>query len=141
MSDKKIKEAVVASMDAIKEVDEQLMADVVGVAHSLSDLRKALDKVDECLNTREFEKAASLGYADVSSGFIFLQRTLGALTSAEHSKESLISDIALKSGSNYEEVEPYINEKLDALKPPPENKMSKEEIEKHLKFMKDKFKK
>jgi hypothetical protein len=44
-------------------VDEELMLEVVGVAQALGELRKALDDVDACMDRRDFEKAADLGYA------------------------------------------------------------------------------
>jgi len=56
---------------------------VVGVAHAVGDLRKALDALEGLLGERQFEKAAASGYQEIASAFIFLQRTLGGLQSAE----------------------------------------------------------
>ena len=112
---KNIEKVVDAALDQVLEIDGRLMMDVVSVATALGALREALDKVDESLDKREFEKASSLGYNAVSSEFIFLQRTLGALQDSQYAKESLISEIALKSGSGiYEEVEPFVSKRMQS---------------------------
>jgi len=117
MSQKNIESAIAEMSDEIKAVDNDLIMDVAGVAQALDLLRKALDKVDKCLENREFEKASSLGYSDVSSEFIFLQRTLGGLQDSYGQKQSLVSEIALKSGVGvYEEVEPFVDAVLDSSK-------------------------
>lgn len=117
MSENKIEQTITEATAEIAAVDELLMMEVVGVAQALSQLRKALDKVDECLDKRNFSKASDLGYSDVASEFIFLQRTLGGLQSAQHQKEGLISEIAIKANArSYEEVEPFVNEKMDSAK-------------------------
>ena len=101
------------SMDTIKTIDDNIIGECMGVSHALADLRKALDKVDLCLKKRTFEEAASLGYSDVASAFIFLQRTLGGLQQAALQKEELVSEIAYKSGVGvYEEVAPFVDEIL-----------------------------
>ncbi len=87
--------------------------EVVGVSQAVDALRKALDKVEVCLDERDFEKASNLGYRDVASEFIFLQRTLGGLQSSVLESQRFISDLAVELGnSNYEETEvlvkPYI---------------------------------
>ncbi len=56
-----------------------------------------MPKIDVCLDKRNFDKASSLGYNEVSSAFVFLQRTLGGLQSAQLKKEELISEVAMKS--------------------------------------------
>lgn len=117
MSENKIEQAIAETMAEITVVDELLIMEVVGVAQALSQLRKALDKVDECLDKRDFRKASDLGYSDVASEFIFLQRTLAGLQSAEYQKERLISEIVMKANArSYEEVEPFVNAKMDSAK-------------------------
>lgn len=106
----KIKKSIEASMAEIQVVDDGIIGETIGVAQALDHLRKALDKVDECLDKRQYEKASGLGYSDVASEFIFLQRTLGGLQHAYHQKQKLVSEIALKSGVGvYEEVEPFVD--------------------------------
>lgn len=71
-------EQVIAPMrEKIAAVDDNLIMELAGVAQALDELRKALTAVDDCLAKRDFDKAAALGYSSVSSGFVFLQRTLG----------------------------------------------------------------
>ncbi|MFP7675737.1 hypothetical protein ACG74X_20590 [Marivita sp. S0852] len=70
-------------------------------------------------DTRRFEAAAALGYGDIASAFIFLQRTLGGLQMAEHRKHALISDIAEHTGQTYEDVEPQVTARLETSKPKP----------------------
>ena len=113
MSKKNIEKIIGDAMTEIKMVDDLLIMEVSGVAQALDELRKSLDKVDACLDTRVFDKASSLGYSEVSSAFVFLQRTLGGLQSAQLKKEELISEVAMKSDSNsYEYVEPFVNKKM-----------------------------
>lgn len=101
------------SMERIKAIDENIIGECVGVSHALGDLRKALDKIALCLDERTYQEAASLGYSDVASAFIFLQRTLGGLQHAYNQKEQLVSEIALKSGVGvYEEVAPFVDDQL-----------------------------
>ena len=96
----------------------------------LTTIRKALDKVEICLDKRQFEEASSLGYSDVSSEFIFLQRTLGGLQHSYGQKQALVSDIALKSGGGvYEVVEPFVDEIMTSSK-----ELSKEEKMKNKKI-------
>jgi hypothetical protein len=103
-------EQVIAPMrEKIIAVDDNLMMETVGVAQALDDLRKALVAVDDCLANRDFEKAAALGYSSVSSGYVFLQRTLGGLQVAYDDKCAMVSDIAVKMGCAYEEALPHVN--------------------------------
>ena len=69
---------------------------------------KALDKVESCLNSRQYEAVANLGYEDVSSEFIFLQRTMGSLLTAAHDRQHFISDIAGDTKLTHEIVEPLV---------------------------------
>ena len=85
-----------------------LAIESAGVAQAVDALRKALDKVEDCLNNRQYEAVANLGYRDVSSEFIFLQRTMGSLLTAAHDRQRFISDIAIESQLPYEVVEPLV---------------------------------
>ena len=110
---KAIERAVDNAMDKITAIDDHIIGDVIGVAQAVGGLRKQLDKINICLDERQFEEASRLGYGEVSSEFIFLQRALGALQSSEHDKQALISEIAVQSGSGiYEEIEPYVSRKM-----------------------------
>jgi len=101
------------SMENITTIDNNIIGECIGVSHALDDLRKALDKIDVCLEKRTYSEAASLGYSDVASAFIFLQRTLGGLQQADLQKGELVSEIAHKSGVGvYEEVAPFVDDIL-----------------------------
>lgn len=95
------------------------MMSVGGVAHAIDDVRKALDKADKCLDNREFEAAAQLGYEDISSAYVFLQRTLGDLKSTALCKESITSEVAMQAGQAYEDVEPSVTKFFKSSQPKP----------------------
>ncbi|WP_080458687.1 hypothetical protein [Roseovarius sp. A-2] len=102
------------------------MAEVFGVAQAVGDLRKALDALDGQLDARQFEKAAALGYQDIASASIFLQRTLGGLQSAELNRHAFISSIAEELHCAHEDAEPFVAARLLCLKPRPE--LTQEEL-------------
>lgn len=111
-------EQVIGSMrKRIDAIDEALIMEVVGVAQALDELRKALDEVDACLDSRDFEEAADLGYRSVSSGFIFLQRTLGALKSQNDQKSVVVSEVAVKLVCAYEEALPHVEAAMQSAHP------------------------
>ena len=76
----------------------------VGVSQASSVLRKALDLVASVMKRHDCEEAAALGYSDVSSAYIFLQRTLGDLQSSGYARSELISEIAGQVGYTFEDV-------------------------------------
>jgi hypothetical protein len=104
-----LEEAIAVMREKIAAADENLMMETVGVTQALDDLRKALAEVEGDLADREFEKAAELGYSSVSSGYVFLQRTLGGLQVAYNDKCSIVSEVAAQMGCAYEEALPYVN--------------------------------
>lgn len=104
----------------LETVDQAMMGEVVGVAQAVGDLRKALDELDGQLDARRFEKAAALGYQDIASAFIFLQRTLGGLQSAELNRHAFVSSIAEELQCAHEDAEPLVAARLQCLKPRPE---------------------
>ena len=111
-------ETIISNMaEEIQAIDDDLMMDVVGVSQALGQLRIALDKIDKCLDQRQFSEASNLGYSDVSSEFIFLQRVLGALQGTQGEKEALVSKIALKAKISYEEAFPFLDQQMDSSKP------------------------
>lgn len=111
-------ESIISDMsEDIQTVDDQLIMDVVGVAQALEQLRKALDKIEECLHQRQFSEASQLGYRDVSSEFVFLQRVLGALQNTQYQKEKLVQDVSLKANISYEKALPFLDKRMDSSKP------------------------
>jgi len=103
----------------IEAIDNTVIGEVVGVSQSIGDLRKALDVLEGLLDERQFEKAAALGYQDMASAFIFLQRTLGGLQSADFNRHAFTSSIAEKLQCAFEDVEPHVSARLECLKARP----------------------
>jgi hypothetical protein len=89
----------------LDELEEDLAIESAGVAQALAALRTALDRVDQCLKSRQYQEVANLGYRDVSSEFIFLQRTMGSLLRAAQQRSSVISEIAGDAQLAYEQRE------------------------------------
>lgn len=125
MSDSKtkyIKNIIAQKRNDIKQIDESFFGDVIGVSQAIGQLKEALEKVDACLDQREFEKASSLGYDDISSAFIFLQRCLGGLNDTVRQKDKLIQDICLElcnklDNVRNEDVAPFVEQEIESLKP------------------------
>lgn len=108
-----------ARASELEAVDTAIIGEVMGVAQAIGDLRKALDALDGLLDDRQFEKAAALGYRDIASAFVFLQRTLGGLLSADLSRHEFTSCIAEALQCSFEQAEPHVAERLECLKPKP----------------------
>jgi len=120
--EKKIKNTVEQFMKEIETVDNDFIGEVIGVAQAIGGLKEALEKINKCLDQRQFEKASNLGYSDVSSEFIFLQRTLGGLNHTVSQKDKIIQDICIELCSelenlSYEEVAPLVEKKMTSLEP------------------------
>ena len=105
----KAEAAIAPRRNEIATVDDQLMHDVVGVAQAIDDMRKALNEVESCISRRQFEKAADVGYDSVSSGFVFVQRTLGGLHERCMDKMRIVQEIATTLGCAYEEALPHVD--------------------------------
>jgi bifunctional DNA-binding transcriptional regulator/antitoxin component of YhaV-PrlF toxin-antitoxin module len=108
MSDPDLDDVLNAHAADIARLDEAVVLDVVGVAQAAHEMRVALDALDALLDERRLEKAAALGYRDIASAFVFLQRTLGALQTLDHDLSALISKIAGAMHCAYEDVEPHV---------------------------------
>ncbi len=118
MSKNNLQNAIEESRGDISDLDDSLMMEVVGVKEAVDCLRKSLDQLEVRLDERSFEKASALGYQDIGSNFIFLQRTLGGLQQQVNKKSALISDIAARSGVGvYETVAPFVDALLQSSKP------------------------
>ncbi len=117
-----IENIIFQKKNEIKNIEDGFFGDIVGVAQALGRLKEALDKVDVCLDKREFEKASSLGYGAVSSEFIFLQHCLGGINDTVGQKEKLIQDVCLElckklDNVRNEEVAPLVEQEIESLKP------------------------
>ncbi len=127
-------------LDKIQEIDDNFFGCSIGVAEAIDRTRMALNDIDQMIAKRRFQESSMLGYGDVTSNFIFLQRTLGALQTAYDNKTKLVSEIACQTKRAYEEVEPYVDAKLSSMIPRKENTYTPEELEERAKSMLNKFK-
>ena len=111
---KKLIENIISQKkNELKNIDDTFIGNVIGVAQALRQLKDALKKIDVCLDQRKFEKASSLGYSEVSSEFIFLQRCLGGLNDTVRQKDKITQDICLElctelDNVRSEEVSPLV---------------------------------
>ena len=104
----RVSDAIKQHAERLDEVELNIAIEAAGVAQAVDALRKALDQVEDRLRNRQYETVANLGYRDVASEFIFLQRTMGSLLTAALRRASLISDIAGQTRMSYEVVEPLV---------------------------------
>src|SRR5580692_7078926 len=109
----------------IGSLDDKTIGEVVGVAHALDDMRKALRELDACLDRREFEEAARLGYGSISSAYVFLQRTLGGLNDCSMQKQCIVQDVARELRCSYDEALPHVDAVM--VSPHPKKKEQPEE--------------
>ncbi|MFZ2171638.1 MAG: hypothetical protein WAW61_18615 [Methylococcaceae bacterium] len=116
MSEKIDPQKIMAIVDGkaadIEKLDADIMMETVGVAMALDKLRESLDKVETCMDERAFEEASHVGYNEVAHNFVYVQRTLAGLLTAAQQKESFIGDIAQETRTAYEDVAPYVEEKM-----------------------------
>ncbi len=110
--------------NSINEIDENLRHDSLGIAQAIDQLKQALEKVEDAINNRDFEHASALGYHEVSSEFVFLQRCLGRLNDTACKKSSLAQNITMEVAQHtsdtrmsYEHISPMIDEKISFVTP------------------------
>lgn len=101
----------------LEAIDDTVFVEVAGVSQAADDLRKALDTLDGLLADRQFDKATALGYREIASAFIFLQRTLGGLQSADWKRHDFTSSTAIALNCTFEEAEPHVLACLQCMKP------------------------
>ena len=117
MSKDAILRVIEEKKDNIHDVDMGITGSVVGVAQAIRELRNGLDKIDACLDKRDYYQASTIGYNEVAHSFVFLQRALAGVQGAVDDKEALIGNIALESGVGvYEEVAPFVHEMMATMK-------------------------
>jgi hypothetical protein len=118
MTNKNDQQKIISIIDGksaeIETLDNNILMETVGVAMAIDKLRDSLDSIESHLNDREFEKASHVGYQEVAHNFVYVQRTLAGLQAAAHQKEALISNIAQEANTSYEDVAPYVNDKMQS---------------------------
>lgn len=100
--------------EEIERLDNNLIIESAGVAMALDAMRESLDQLKTHLENREFEKASHVGYQEVAYNFVYVQRTLAGLQAAAYRKEAFISDIACLTFIAYEDVAPYVEQKMQS---------------------------
>lgn len=108
---------VAARRKELAALDDEFFAEVVGVAQAIDALRKALSKLSSALDARQYEKASAIGYKEVASEFVFLQRTLGGLQGACLHKEGLVQNLAFALRCPYDDVLPKVDALLASTRP------------------------
>lgn len=103
----------------LAHLDEAVVFDVVGVLHAAEEMHAALAALEVLLDGRHLREAAALGYRDIASAFVFLQRALGALQGTDNDLSALISDIAGARGCSYEKIEPDVLARMENMRPRP----------------------
>jgi hypothetical protein len=114
---RKAERLVAARRKELAALDDEFFAGVVGVAQAIDALRKALRKLSSTLDARQYEKASALGYEEVASEFVFLQRTLGGLQGACLHKEAPVQGLAFELRCPYEELLPKVDALLTSAHP------------------------
>jgi hypothetical protein len=61
----------------------------------------------DLLTAKDYQAVGQLGYGEVASGFIFLQRVMGGMQMNGLRRSSTISEIAAEAGLTYEQVDPF----------------------------------
>ena len=116
-SSKKVGRLVASRRKELAALDDEFFAEVVGVAQAIDALRRALSKISMPLEAPQYEKASALGFKEVASEFVFLQRTLGGLQGACLEKERLVQDLAFALRCPYEDVLPKVDALLASTRP------------------------
>ena len=97
---------------AIETLDDDIMMEQVGIAMALDKLRGSLDMLEAHMDERELERASHAGYSEVAHEFVYLQRTLAGLQSVAQQKDAMISNIAQKTNTAFEDVKPFVDERM-----------------------------
>lgn len=105
------------NLEEMDSLDADAIGSTIGVAQAIGELRKALDGLDAHLDAREFERASNIGYRDVTSAFVFLQRTLGGLQSADHASSAFITRMAEQLQCTHEDIASDVKSRMQCYQP------------------------
>ena len=90
-------------------------------------LKKAIDEIVSCIDSDQCEQAADLGYEDLSSNYIWMQRALGSLKDAAMQCSEAISQVAGDCGLAHEQVKPLVVEYFEVVRGPRGKQLTGEE--------------
>lgn len=77
---------------------------------AIDELYNKLEEVKAAIMADDYRKASSLGYNEVSSAYIFLQRMLGSLITLDMKKDSIVSELAYELKVPYEKALELVSE-------------------------------
>ncbi len=90
-------------------------------------LKKSIDEIASSIKSDQFELAADLGYGDLSSNFVWMQRTLGSVNDAAMQCSEAISEVAGDCGLAHEQVKPLVVEFFEQVRGPRGSQLSDDE--------------
>ena len=99
----------------LQRVSDDLMGDTIGVSQAMGEMREAFAKLEEHLDRRNYEEAAQMGYEELASGFVFLQRCLAGLQRSCNDRDAVIQELAHKQRRSFEEVAPTVHAVMPAM--------------------------
>jgi len=116
----KIISAITSKQEALENLDQAIIGESIGLSMTIDLLRDALNDIESALDHREFEQAALLGYTDVTSEFICMQRSMAGLNDAMSQIQQFVTEVAAETVPVYETVWPHVKDQLDCFKPKPD---------------------
>lgn len=96
-----------------KELDKahlQVLIHAAPVFQCADALSKSIDAVLKAIDLKQYQDASDIGYGDLCSNFVWMQRTLGSLSTAAFKLSDTISRVAGDSGVPYEQVKPLVDD-------------------------------
>ncbi len=122
-----IKSSISQRAKELEDAFTNVLIHSVPVLQSADLLKKAIEEIVSCLDWDQYEHAADLGYEDLSSNFIWMQRTLGSLKDAALQCSEAISQVAGDCGLAHEQVKPLVVEYFEAIRGPRGKQLSEDE--------------
>lgn len=96
-----------------KELDKahlQVLIHAAPVFQCADALSKSIDAILKAIDLKQYREASDIGYGDLCSNFVWMQRTLGSLSTAAFKLSDTISRVAGDSGVPYEQVKPLVDD-------------------------------
>ncbi len=112
----RIKSSIEKRAKELADAHMDLLIQAGPVLQSADFLKNAIDEIVACVHGDQFELAADLGYKELSSHFIWLQRTLGSLKEAALHCSDAIAEVAGDCGLAHEQVKPLVVEYFQSLR-------------------------
>jgi len=111
-----IEKILLAYQTDLESYEEDRINALIGVQQAVQQLKDGLVVLRHLMETEQIETASAYGYNEISSGFVFVQRTLAGAYDVELKKQDIITSVAGKVKRSYEEVEPVVEKSLELLR-------------------------